>query len=137
MPGSLNCGIWHQCRAIWSRLPSGAECPIVSVKTSFENPLISKDILNKLLLMKSLETPNLALALENTAAWRDLREAMIAAREQQGLTQQQLAEVMGITQSAVSQFESLGGNPRMTTVVAYAQALQLKLSFDATRADDK
>jgi len=47
---------------------------------------------------------------------------LIAARESKGWTQADLAEVLGISQSADSQFERLGANPRMMTMMAYAQA---------------
>ena len=45
------------------------------------------------------------------------------------MTQQDVADKLGITQSAVSQFESFGGNPRMMTVLAYALAIGAKLNF--------
>jgi transcriptional regulator with XRE-family HTH domain len=54
---------------------------------------------------------------------------MIRHREQSGITQQELAARLGITQSAVSQFESFGGNPRLMTIIAYAQALNLQIDF--------
>jgi transcriptional regulator with XRE-family HTH domain len=55
--------------------------------------------------------------------------AMIDYREKSGLTQKDVAERLGITQSAVSQFESFGGNPRVMTIIAYAQALNVEINF--------
>jgi transcriptional regulator with XRE-family HTH domain len=85
---------------------------------------------NKLLLMNETMSPRVQLAYENLGSWHDLREALIAARESKGWTQAELAEILGITQSAVSQFERLGGNPRIMTLMAYAQALNLRLVFN-------
>jgi DNA-binding XRE family transcriptional regulator len=90
---------------------------------------------DKLLLMKELMSKEVALSFANFGTWHDLRNIMVEAREAQGLTQADLAMKLGITQSAVSQFESLSGNPRLMTLIAYAQALNLKLTFDASSAD--
>jgi len=83
----------------------------------------------KLLLMTKSKTPERALAGGNLASWHEFRLAMIRHREQSGITQQELADRLGITQSAVSQFESFGGNPRLMTIIAYAQALNLQIDF--------
>jgi transcriptional regulator with XRE-family HTH domain len=69
------------------------------------------------------------LARGNLASWHDFRMAMIDYRERSGLTQKDVAERLGITQSAVSQFESFGGNPRVMTIIAYAQALNVGIDF--------
>lgn len=87
--------------------------------------------MNKLLLMPQTKTTSQSLASHNVARWQDLREAMIARREELGLSQAELAKKMGITQPAVSQFESLGANPRIMTLLLYAQALELKLDLGA------
>lgn len=82
--------------------------------------------------MSNVNDSSVELASANYGAWLDLREVLISRRRSLEMTQSELAEVMGITQSAVSQFESLGGNPRLMTIIAYAQALNLKLSFGAS-----
>ena len=92
-------------------------------------------MMDKLLLMKESMSQEVALSFANLGSWHDLRNMMVEARETQGLTQADLAVKLGITQSAVSQFESLSGNPRLMTLIAYAQALNLKLTFDASSAD--
>jgi transcriptional regulator with XRE-family HTH domain len=79
--------------------------------------------------MSKSKSPEQALAAGNLASWHEFRLAMIRQREQSGITQQELADRLGITQSAVSQFESFGGNPRLMTIIAYAQALNLHIEF--------
>jgi transcriptional regulator with XRE-family HTH domain len=91
--------------------------------------------MNKLLLMKETMSPRVQLAYDNIGSWHDMREALISARVSKGWTQADLAEILGITQSAVSQFERLGGNPRIMTLMAYAQALNLRLDFGASPVD--
>lgn len=77
----------------------------------------------------------LSLSFNNNNAWQQLRSAVVARRIQLGLSQKELAQIMGISQSAVSQFESLGGNPRLMTLMAYAQALNLELGFSVKNLD--
>jgi transcriptional regulator with XRE-family HTH domain len=48
-----------------------------------------------------------------------------------GLSQKELADRMGITQPAISQFESFNANPRIMTLLAYAHALDASLDFSA------
>ncbi len=59
---------------------------------------------------------------------------MIDYREKSGITQKEVADRLGITQSAVSQFESFGGNPRIMTIIAYAQALNIEIDFSINQA---
>lgn len=53
---------------------------------------------------------------------RDLLAAIVAVRRSQGLTQEQVAERMGVSQSTVSEFER-SSDPRFSTVQRYAHAL--------------
>ena len=92
--------------------------------------------MNKLLLMKETMSPRVQLAYDNVGSWHDMREALISARVSKGWTQADLAEVLGITQSAVSQFESLAGNPRIMTLMAYAQALSVRLDLSVSQPED-
>jgi transcriptional regulator with XRE-family HTH domain len=91
--------------------------------------------MHKLLLMKSDQEKRIELSSQNFGSWLDLKDQLVAAREARGLTQADLAEILGITQSAVSQFERLGGNPRIMTLMAYAQALQIRLNFGVSPVD--
>jgi len=58
--------------------------------------------------------------------------ALIAARTQAGLTQAQLADRMGTTQSAVARLESGRARPSTATLekVAKATGTRLRLSFE-------
>lgn len=85
--------------------------------------------MHKLLLMSKKETNQRMLAKQTLSSWHEFRLAMIDHREKSGMTQQEVAERLGITQSAVSQFESFGGNPRLMTIVSYAQALGISIRF--------
>ncbi|MGV9772921.1 helix-turn-helix domain-containing protein [Streptosporangium sp. NPDC003464] len=62
---------------------------------------------------------------ENEAIERDMRliETLVRLRKAQGLTQAQVAERMGRSQPAVSDFERLGGDPHLSTVRRYALAV--------------
>ena len=91
--------------------------------------------MNKLLLMKENQEKRIELASQNFRVWLDLKDQLVAARETRGLTQADLAEILGITQSAVSQFESLSGNPRMMTLMAYAQALGVRLQLGISESE--
>jgi transcriptional regulator with XRE-family HTH domain len=91
--------------------------------------------MNKLLLMKETMSPGVQLAYDNIGSWHDLREDLIAARVAKGWTQADLAAALGISQSAVSQFETLGGNPRLMTLMAYAQALNVRLQLGLSETE--
>ncbi|MFG2077937.1 helix-turn-helix domain-containing protein [Nonomuraea maritima] len=62
---------------------------------------------------------------ESAAVERDMRliEALVGVRKQLGLTQAEVAERMGRSQPAVSDFERVGGDPRMSTIRRYALAV--------------
>jgi DNA-binding XRE family transcriptional regulator len=69
--------------------------------------------------------------LEGYRPWHALRETLIARRLALGLSQAELAAKLGLTQSAISQFESLYTNPKIATVGQYASALKIRLHFHA------
>ena len=58
-------------------------------------------------------------------------QAMIDARKQSGLTQKELAERTGITQSDISRLENGSANPSLKTLqrLAEGMGMQLKLEF--------
>jgi ribosome-binding protein aMBF1 (putative translation factor) len=67
------------------------------------------------------------LGVRNFAAWQDLMDQLVAAREKQGLSQKEMGERMGISQSAVAQFELSSANPTISSIVRYANELGVEL----------
>lgn len=67
------------------------------------------------------------LGVRNFAAWQDLMDQLVAAREKQGLSQKEMGERMGISQSAVAQFELSSANPTISSIVRYANQLGIEL----------
>ncbi|WP_084957917.1 helix-turn-helix domain-containing protein [Thermoactinospora rubra] len=62
---------------------------------------------------------------ENAAIERDmlLIETLVEIRKRRRLTQAEVAERMGRSQPAVSDFERLGGDPHLSTIRRYALAV--------------
>ncbi|MDA0633995.1 helix-turn-helix transcriptional regulator [Nonomuraea sp. MCN248] len=75
------------------------------------------------LLDIDLEDPE--VQRENAAIDRDMRliETLVSVRRQRGMTQADVAERMGRSQPAVSDFERLGGDPHLSTIRRYALAI--------------
>lgn len=69
------------------------------------------------------------LAAENYGQWLDFHSMLVDRREAQGLTQKQVAERLGISQPAVAQFEKSTYSPSITTIIAYATAIGVKLEL--------
>lgn len=55
---------------------------------------------------------------------------MIDARKRTGMTQQQLAEKTGISQSDISKFETGGGNPSIKTLQRLAAGMGMILQVE-------
>ncbi|WP_433254011.1 helix-turn-helix domain-containing protein [Streptosporangium sp. CA-135522] len=75
---------------------------------------------------------------ESEAIERDMRliETLVRLRRARGLTQAQVAERMGRSQPAVSDFERLGGDPHLSTIRRYALAVGADVSH-LVRASDE
>lgn len=67
----------------------------------------------------------------------ELTMHLIEARLNAGLTQDQIAERMGTTQSAVARLEGWSSNPSVNTLRKYAKATgtRLRISFEPIEAD--
>ena len=67
----------------------------------------------------------------------ELMRALIGARANSGLTQQEISERMGTTQSAVARLEGWSSNPSVNTLRKYAEATgtRLRISFEPIEAD--
>lgn len=65
----------------------------------------------------------------NFGHWLDFHSLLLDARLKQGLTQQQLADRLGVTQPAISAFEDGSTGIKIQTILSYASALGLELQL--------
>jgi transcriptional regulator with XRE-family HTH domain len=79
--------------------------------------------------MKNSQMIDENLATENFGQWLDFHSLLVDRREAQALTQKQVAERLGISQPAVAQFEKSTYSPSITTIIAYATAIDVKLNL--------
>lgn len=61
-----------------------------------------------------------------------LMDRLVGIREKYGLTQADVAARMGTTQSSVSNIERQAGDPRVSTLLRYADAVGAELDFNIT-----
>lgn len=81
-----------------------------------------------------LSTLKRGLDGENYGKWLDFHALLVDTREELGLTQQQVADRLGITQPAVSVFEDGSTGIRIQSILNYASALGLGLQLSAKPA---
>lgn len=79
------------------------------------------------LLGLDLNDPKVVAATQDAEAYASLVESLVVMRHRRGLTQQDVAQRMETTQSAVSDFESVGGDARYSTLQRYARAVDARL----------
>jgi transcriptional regulator with XRE-family HTH domain len=70
-------------------------------------------------------------AKEDFDEFANLVEALVSHRKDQGLSQTDVADQLDTTQSVVSDFERIGGNPGIRRIQAYARAVGLRLRLVA------
>jgi len=73
------------------------------------------------------DDPAVRGAIEDARDHSEVIEHLTKLRIKRGLSQQQVAERMGTTQSRVSSFERIGGDPRLSTLQRYARAVDVRL----------
>lgn len=79
-----------------------------------------------------------AAAGDSIESWLDLHNALTDKREELELTQQQVAEILRVSQPAVSAFENSNATAtKIGTVINYAAALGLKINFSVERVSWK
>lgn len=72
--------------------------------------------------------------VENT---RGLVEDLTSVRKEHGLSQSELAERMGVSQSAVAQFERYDANPTIASVERYAIAVGARIAITVVSDRDQ
>lgn len=70
------------------------------------------------------------------AAQDQLMRDLVAARESAGLTQEQVADLMGTNQATISRFESRTADPHMSTLRRYAKAVGVTIGYEVTPFDE-
>ncbi|MBB6171543.1 transcriptional regulator with XRE-family HTH domain [Nocardiopsis mwathae] len=75
------------------------------------------------------DDPRQKQADEDAREYANLIDALVSLRKQGGLSQSDVAQRMGTTQSVVSDLERIGGNPRISTIQRYARAVGWRLRF--------
>ena len=81
-------------------------------------------------LDEQLEDPEFKAEWDALQPEHALDQAMIDARKRTGMTQQQLAEKTGISQSDISKFETGGGNPSIKTLQRLAAGMGMILQVE-------
>lgn len=82
-----------------------------------------------------LSAPEVKAEYERLGPIYALVGAMVDARHEAGLTQQQLAERMGTTQSVVARLENAHHMPSLDLVTRYAAALGRQVQFELIAAE--
>ena len=75
------------------------------------------------------EDPALAARVEKRLAEMRIEQDLIALRQSRGLTQAQLARMLGVSQPAVAKMEAQGGNLEIRTLARAAEVLDARLEI--------
>lgn len=70
---------------------------------------------------------------ESIGEWLDFHNLLTDQRVASNLTQQEVADSLGITQPAISVFEGNNSDAKISTLVSYAAALGLKINFSVEK----
>lgn len=83
---------------------------------------------------EALEKPGVKDEYDALSTLFEMKRQMIAMRKKAGLTQEQIADLLGTKKSNISRLESLnsGNMPRVSTLQEYARVLgyKLKVGFE-------
>ena len=74
-------------------------------------------------------SPRQALAAELARQTYRMMFGLVELRGQRGLSQADVAELLGVTQQAVSKFEQMDADPKLSTVRKYALAVGAQFSI--------
>lgn len=86
---------------------------------------------------KALKNAEVKAEYDRLSSVFEMKRRMIALRKQAGLTQEQMADLLGTKKSNISRLESVtsDNSPRLATVEEYAKALgySIKVDFERSR----
>lgn len=78
-------------------------------------------------IAKAKKNPALREELERQRPWYELQRSIILARKAAGLTQEEIAQAMHTTKSAISRLENSDKMPNMKTLAKFAEVLHCRL----------
>lgn len=76
---------------------------------------------------KQMQDPEFRAYAEQLQPFADLAKAVVGARIERNLTQQELSKLTGVAQSDISRLESCEGNPSLKTLIRIAEGLDMRL----------
>ena len=81
---------------------------------------------------KALKNPEVRENYEEMAPAYDLRRKLVALRQDAGLTQEQIAELLCTRKSNISRLESVNSkiSPKLSTITEYAKAVGYEIKID-------
>lgn len=81
---------------------------------------------------KALRDPEVKGEYDSLSSVFEMKRRMIALRKQAGLTQAQMADLLGTKKSNISRLESVtsDNSPRLATIEEYAKALGYSIKVD-------
>lgn len=84
-------------------------------------------------LNEQLRDPEFKAEWDALEPERQIMRAIIEGRDEQALTQKQLADATGITQADISRLENGTGNPSLRTLKRLAEGLGMSLKVEFVR----
>lgn len=74
-----------------------------------------------------MQDPEFRAYAEQLQPFADLAKAVVGARIERNLTQQELSKLTGVAQSDISRLESCEGNPSLKTLIRIAEGMDMRL----------
>lgn len=94
------------------------------------------DDLDRYVLMRDAREPGYAQRFKRESAAFIVGVRLQVAREQAGMTQQQVAERMGTKKSAISRLENNAGDVRLSTLQRYAEAVGCRIVVEVAALEE-
>ena len=76
---------------------------------------------------KQMQDPEFRVYARQMQPFSDLAKAVVGARIERNLTQQELSKLTGVAQSDISRLESCEGNPSLKTLIRIADGMDTRL----------
>ena len=74
-----------------------------------------------------MQDPEFRAYAKQMQPFADLANAVVGARIERNLTQQELSKLTGVAQSDISRLESCEGNPSLKTLIRIAEGMDMRL----------